>query len=64
MARSPDVVNKPGNIAGFAIILSTVMIALAMFAPLPADVPRRELFVPFFGLLTSAFGFLFGKTTR
>ena len=59
-----DVGNKPGNIAGFAIILSALMITLTLFAPVASDVPRREVLVLFGGIFTSALGFLFGRSTR
>lgn len=54
---------KPGNIAGIAIVLSFAMLVLLMYAPTVNDVPKRELYTLFGGIITSAFGFLFGRTT-
>ena len=56
-----DVTHKPGNIARFAMILATAMILIAMAVPQNVEIPRREIFILFGGVFTSALGFLFGK---
>ena len=53
---------KPGNIAGFAIIASIMMIAvLAFWAPRGDVVPLRELYTLFGVVITIALGYVFGK---
>jgi hypothetical protein len=59
-----DAVNKPGNIAGFAIILAFSGILVAAFAPVSADFPRRELLTSCISIITGALGFVFGNIAR
>lgn len=52
---------KPGNIAGFVIIISCLMIIhLARIASDP-ELPKRELITLFASLIQGALGYVFGS---
>lgn len=51
---------KPGNIAGFAIIVSCGMIVFLALLPPVADFPKKELITLFGSIITSALGYVFG----
>ena len=54
---------KPGNIAGAAIVMSMAMIVLTMLmAQANPNLPKNELFTLFGGIVTLALGYLFGKS--
>lgn len=53
---------KPGNVAYFAIVFSFCVILALCFAPDPG-LPKSQLFTLFGGIVTSALGFLFGRST-
>lgn len=55
---------KPGNVAYFAIVYSFTVILVICFLPDSPSLPKRELFTLFGGIVTSALGFLFGRSTR
>jgi hypothetical protein len=60
LGSGPD---KPGNLAGFAIVVSCFMIlALAWFAK-PDTVPWRELIMIFGTAIPTALGYFFGYLT-
>lgn len=53
--------NQPGNVAGFAIIIACVMVAVLLFAPTSPDVPKRELLTLFASIVPGALGYYFGS---
>ncbi len=57
---------KPGNIAGVVILISTVVLAgvfwVTYFHPNTNNVPVGEIFTLFGGIITLALGFLFGRS--
>jgi len=55
---------KPGNIAGFAIAISALMILVLAFAPINPKVPVEQLLTMFGGIITLALGYLFGKSSQ
>lgn len=58
-----DVDHKPGNIAGFAILMSMIMLGVLFIAPDSESLPKRDGFTLFSGIITAALGFLFGRTS-
>ena len=55
---------KPGNIAGAAILLSFVFLAAVLFyGPNSPDFPKHVAVTLFGGIITGALGFLFGRTS-
>ena len=53
---------KPGNVAGFAVVISVVMIAvLIFFVPKNTSAPVDQLYTLFGGIITLALGYLFGR---
>lgn len=54
---------KPGNIAGFAILISFIGIMALLIAPESASFPKREALTLFGGIITGALGYLFGRAT-
>ena len=60
-----DASEKPGNIAGLAIILAFLMLVFVLYAvPDTATAPKREAVTLLGGIITGALGFLFGRTSR
>lgn len=55
---------KPGNIAGIAIILSFLMLLIVFLVPVNPNIPRESLFTLFGGIITLALGYLFGRSDR
>lgn len=55
---------KPGNIAGFAIIVACVMIGIIGWLPASPDFPKRELLMLFAGVVPGALGFVFGRSGK
>lgn len=55
---------KPGNVAGIAIILSFLMLLIVFLVPVNATAPRDSLFTLFGGIITLALGYLFGKSDK
>lgn len=59
-----DSSEKPGNIAGFAILISFIAILIiAVYVPDSATSPKSELLTLFGGIITGALGFVFGRST-
>ena len=63
-----DVHHKPGNIAGFVIVMSMLFLG-ALFVvsyiwPNTNNVPVGELMTLFGGIVTLALGYLFGKSGK
>lgn len=54
---------KPGNIAGAAIMISFIALIALVWAPDSNVYPKRELVTLFGGIITGALGFLFGRST-
>jgi hypothetical protein len=53
---------KPGNIAGIAVVASILIIALMIFfGPKGGNVPEGQLYTLFGSIITGALGYLFGK---
>jgi len=59
---------KPGNIAGLAIVVSLAILVMVFFVsyfwPNTNNVPVGELMTLFGGIITLALGYLFGKSTK
>jgi hypothetical protein len=55
---------KPGNVAGFAIIASFVFLAVVLiWGPDSTVFPKKELVTLFGSIITGSLGFLFGRST-
>lgn len=54
---------KPGNVAGLAILLACLMIILLAKLDMAADVPRKELIMLIAGIIPGALGYYFGFLT-
>jgi hypothetical protein len=53
---------KAGNVAGFAILFASAMLALLIFQPPPSPaVPVDQLLPIFRGIITLALGYMFGR---
>lgn len=58
-----DLKDKPGNIAGLAILISFAMLVAVLFiSPDNPNIPRSEIVTLFGGIITLALGFLFGRS--
>lgn len=56
---------KPGNIAGFAIVLSFLaIIGVLIFMPDSSSFTKKDAMGLFGGIITLALGFLFGRATN
>lgn len=56
---------KPGNIAGFAVIASFLMFVLVILGgAVWPTLPRGELYATFASIITLALGYLFGRSGR
>lgn len=51
---------KPGNVAGLAILLACIMIILLAELNMATDVPRKELIMLIAGIIPGALGYYFG----
>jgi hypothetical protein len=54
---------KPGNIAAFSFLVAAALFLIVLFMPAAADVPKKEALITFGGIMTTALGFVFGRTT-
>lgn len=55
--------DKPGNLAGFVIIISCLMILALAWLATPDSVPWRELIMIFASAIPTALGYFFGFLT-
>jgi hypothetical protein len=51
---------KPGNVVGFAIIISCLMVIAIGLLPFHGDVPRKELVMLIATIIPAAIGYYFG----
>lgn len=55
---------KPGNIAGFAIVVSIVaLIAILLWMPDSESISKKDAATLFAGIITLALGFVFGRSS-
>jgi hypothetical protein len=54
---------KPGNVAGFAILIACLMIIALGLINFGPDVPRRELIMLIAGIIPGSLGYYFGFLT-
>lgn len=59
-----DAAEKPGNIAGIAIIAAFVMLAFALFLIPANDAAKNQALTLFGSIITGALGFLFGRRSQ
>ncbi len=56
---------KPGNIAGAAIVLAFVFLGLILFVPAASDkIDTGGLVIALVGIITLALGYLFGRADK
>lgn len=55
---------KPGNIAGFAILIAFLGILVLIIAPESGTFPKREAITLFGSIITGALGYLFGRSAN
>ena len=54
---------KAGNIGAFAFFVGAVLFLVVLFAAPTPDFPKREALLTFGGVMTTALGFIFGRST-
>lgn len=55
---------QPANIAGFSIVIASIMIIVIGLVPFYDDVPRRELIMLIASIIPASLGYYFGSISQ